>query len=302
MVFEHSFNTVCEVIINPILFELFLSQSYKWLHKLKPDKSTFRVKWISFPVCSWHRVGGYESKICDFERSVLADYLCLLTKLSKWLVWDSPNIAKGIPRGKLFVNGLNVCIVAPEKSPNLVLINLVFDEIHDLRLLPIPFKTFSEELFIIKFPLLSPHWLAIAPRLLHLFRHQPIESRKGLHGDLIQIVGYPFGLACSIVHLVHMIFSLNFIDNEGKIFINCEILGLSMCFEDDFIVMRKEVSIFFGRNHGDVPNIVLVVRDKSGFVWLEVKVHINVKFSLRFRQLKSKLLLVPSLTDPAHIF
>jgi hypothetical protein len=39
--------------------------------------------------------------------------------------------------------------------------------------------------------------------------------------------------------------------------------------------MRKEVTIFFRRDHSDISNMKLVLRDKAGLVLLEVKVNID---------------------------
>lgn len=149
VVSQQGLNTLGEVIENPIFLELFLGQPNQRLHELEPDESSLRIEGISLPIWSRHGVGGDEGEVGDFEGRVFVDDLGLLAELSEGLVGYCPDVSKGIPGGKLFVDCFDVCVVGPKKSLHFVLVGLVLNQVHYLGVLPVPLKTLLQQLLIV---------------------------------------------------------------------------------------------------------------------------------------------------------
>ena len=169
-------------------------------------------------------------------------------------------------------------------------------------MLPISFKAFLKKLLVVKLPFFSPYWLRKCPRSFYLLGYKSIKSRQGLYYNLIGFIDYLFGFACTEIYFIHLHGHLLIVYLIGMCLCNRKIFSLSIFIKQRLMSVAKEIPVSFGRYHRHIPYMHLILWNETRLIALKVEMNVNQELFVRLaRKSQAKLLLMPSLTNPANI-
>jgi len=124
--------------------------------------------------------------------------------------------------------------------------------------------------------------------------------RKSLDDDFIPLIYYFFSFSFPIIDTFNTETLWLMVDFIGVSLQHAKFLFVGVGIKYRLIVDCKKISIFFGRNHGDVF-YSFCERNEPRFVLLKIKVNIDKDSFFTFWKSQSEFLFIPALTDPTYI-